>query len=81
MTKDMHPAEPAKVQQFNELSLVHRVYYACKDGFAKLLLATLKDIEDANDRKAIVDQVSHRVGYSIRDETHFSRFGVRSEST
>ncbi|EDS34917.1 sex-determining protein fem-1 [Culex quinquefasciatus] len=45
-------------REFNKFSLVHRVYYACRDGFSRLLLATLKDIDCEHDRKAIVDQVS-----------------------
>ncbi|XP_055538273.1 protein fem-1 homolog B isoform X2 [Wyeomyia smithii] len=43
-------------REFSKLSLVHRVYFACKDGFAKLLLATLKDISCEHDRRAIVEQ-------------------------
>uniref|UniRef100_A0A8D8KEN4 Protein fem-1 homolog B n=1 Tax=Culex pipiens TaxID=7175 RepID=A0A8D8KEN4_CULPI len=43
-------------REFNKFSLVHRVYYACRDGFSRLLLATLKDIDCEHDRKAIVDQ-------------------------
>lgn len=49
------PAGP-RGREFNKFSLVHRVYYACRDGFSRLLLATLKDIECEHDRKAIVDQ-------------------------
>lgn len=59
MTKDLNPAAaPGNHggREFNKLSLVHRVYYACKDGFSRLLLATLKDISCEHDRKAIVDQ-------------------------
>lgn len=58
MTKEVIPASPERGREFNKLSLVHRVYFACKDGFARLLLATLKDISCEHDRKAIVDQVS-----------------------
>ncbi|XP_053689886.1 protein fem-1 homolog B [Sabethes cyaneus] len=43
-------------REFSKLSLVHRVYFACKDGFPKLLLATLKDISCEHDRRAIVEQ-------------------------
>lgn len=58
MTKEASPVpSPERSREFNKLSLVHRVYYACKDGFARLLLATLKDISCQHDRKAIVDQV------------------------
>lgn len=58
MTKEVIPTSPERGREFNKLSLVHRVYFACKDGFARLLLATLKDISCEHDRKAIVDQVS-----------------------
>lgn len=56
MTKEIIPTSPERGREFNKLSLVHRVYFACKDGFARLLLATLKDISCEHDRKAIVDQ-------------------------
>lgn len=56
MTKEVIPTSPERGREFNKLSLVHRVYFACKDGFARLLLATLKDISCEHDRKAIVDQ-------------------------
>lgn len=50
------PVSGSRGREFNKISLVHRVYYACRDGFSRLLLATLKDIDCEHDRKAIVDQ-------------------------
>lgn len=41
---------------FDKMSLVHRVYYACRDGFSRLLLAILKDIDCEHDREAIINQ-------------------------
>lgn len=75
MTKEDPVPTPARMREFNKLSLVHRVYYACKDGFARLLLATLKDISCEHDRKAIVDQVR-----GIDNLCRFFARAVREES-
>ncbi|XP_058464407.1 protein fem-1 homolog B isoform X1 [Malaya genurostris] len=53
---EFSPVQQDLDRGFSRGSLVHRVYFACKDGFARLVLATLMRIKCENDRKAIVEQ-------------------------
>ncbi|XP_058836327.1 protein fem-1 homolog B isoform X4 [Topomyia yanbarensis] len=54
--KELVPINRTVGRNFSKRSLEHHVYFACKNGFTKLLLARLKDIRCENDRKAIVEQ-------------------------
>ncbi|XP_058063001.1 protein fem-1 homolog B isoform X2 [Anopheles bellator] len=54
MTKDSD--DPEQEKETLRKRVLQRVYYAAKDGFCKQLLASLREIPNDEDRRAIVDQ-------------------------
>ncbi|XP_050093586.1 protein fem-1 homolog B [Anopheles aquasalis] len=54
MTKESD--DPEQEKETLRKRIMQRVYYAAKDGFCKQLLASLQEIVNDDDRRAIVDQ-------------------------
>ena len=53
------------------LSLRSRIYYAAKEGFAKQLLASLKEIKDDIQRNILVNQVSAEMDNLLTQKISF----------